>query len=193
MLNHCWPKAGNACVAMPHKIGRIIEGSPADRCGKLKVGDRILAVNSCSITNKSHSDIVNLIKEAGNTVTLRIIPGDGQFLSVSLILFPFTCWSESIFVHVGVCNMCNSTASQHTAPASLSSNNVDDTFSIIWRRIMNKNLRGINTINIQHALNLRGRTPSYRSVVIMTDGAPTGLNGEQTPSCRDIWMFPWRF
>ncbi|KAJ8409283.1 hypothetical protein AAFF_G00234810 [Aldrovandia affinis] len=68
--------AGNACVAMPHKIGRIIEGSPADRCGKLKVGDRILAVNGCSITNKSHSDIVNLIKEAGNTVTLRIIPGD---------------------------------------------------------------------------------------------------------------------
>uniref|UniRef100_A0A8C5D6A2 Membrane-associated guanylate kinase, WW and PDZ domain-containing protein 1 n=1 Tax=Gouania willdenowi TaxID=441366 RepID=A0A8C5D6A2_GOUWI len=68
--------AGNACVAMPHKIGRIIEGSPADRCGKLKVGDRILAVNNCSITNKSHSDIVNLIKEAGNTVTLRIIPGD---------------------------------------------------------------------------------------------------------------------
>jgi len=71
-------KAGNACVAMPHKIGRIIEGSPADRCGKLKVGDRILAVNGCSITNKSHSDIVNLIKEAGNTVTLRIIPGDGK-------------------------------------------------------------------------------------------------------------------
>ncbi|XP_015240763.1 PREDICTED: membrane-associated guanylate kinase, WW and PDZ domain-containing protein 1-like isoform X9 [Cyprinodon variegatus] len=68
--------AGNACVAMPHKIGRIIEGSPADRCGKLKVGDRILAVNGNSITNKSHSDIVNLIKEAGNTVTLRIIPGD---------------------------------------------------------------------------------------------------------------------
>lgn len=63
---------------MPHKIGRIIEGSPADRCGKLKVGDRILAVNGNSITNKSHSDIVNLIKEAGNTVTLRIIPGDGE-------------------------------------------------------------------------------------------------------------------
>ncbi|KAM6169886.1 membrane-associated guanylate kinase, WW and PDZ domain-containing protein 1 isoform 2-T2 [Rhynchocyon petersi] len=63
------PEAGTS-------FGRIIEGSPADRCGKLKVGDRILAVNGCSITNKSHSDIVNLIKEAGNTVTLRIIPGD---------------------------------------------------------------------------------------------------------------------
>ncbi|XP_059800259.1 membrane-associated guanylate kinase, WW and PDZ domain-containing protein 1b isoform X2 [Hypanus sabinus] len=63
------PEAGTS-------FGRIIEGSPADRCGQLKVGDRILAVNGCSITNKSHSDIVNLIKEAGNTVTLRIIPGD---------------------------------------------------------------------------------------------------------------------
>lgn len=72
-------------MAMPHKIGRIIEGSPADRCGKLKVGDRILAVNGCSITNKSHSDIVNLIKEAGNTVTLRIIPGDGNVLSLSFM------------------------------------------------------------------------------------------------------------
>lgn len=69
---------------MPHKIGRIIEGSPADRCGKLKVGDRILAVNCCSITNKSHSDIVNLIKEAGNTVSLRIIPGDGEFFGPSV-------------------------------------------------------------------------------------------------------------
>lgn len=74
-------------MAMPHKIGRIIEGSPADRCGKLKVGDRILAVNGCSITNKSHSDIVNLIKEAGNTVTLRIIPGDGKvYYCLSLFL-----------------------------------------------------------------------------------------------------------
>lgn len=76
----CDHSAGNTCVAMPHKIGRIIDSSPADRCGKLKVGDRILAVNSCSITNKSHSDIVNLIKEAGNTVMLRIIPGDGELV-----------------------------------------------------------------------------------------------------------------
>uniref|UniRef100_A0A671T7M9 Membrane-associated guanylate kinase, WW and PDZ domain-containing protein 1 n=1 Tax=Sinocyclocheilus anshuiensis TaxID=1608454 RepID=A0A671T7M9_9TELE len=72
-------KQGHVNLTVRRKTGygcRIIEGSPADRCGKLKVGDRILAVNSCSITNKSHSDIVNLIKEAGNTVTLRIIPGD---------------------------------------------------------------------------------------------------------------------
>ncbi|KAM9846170.1 membrane-associated guanylate kinase, WW and PDZ domain-containing protein 2a [Aulostomus maculatus] len=61
---------------VPHKIGRIIEGSPADRCGKLRVGDRILAVNSQSIVNMPHGDIVKLIKDAGLSVTLRIIPQD---------------------------------------------------------------------------------------------------------------------
>ncbi|XP_013922770.1 PREDICTED: membrane-associated guanylate kinase, WW and PDZ domain-containing protein 2-like [Thamnophis sirtalis] len=61
-------------MAVPHKIGRIIEGSPADRCAKLKVGDRILAVNSQSIINMPHADIVKLIKDAGLSVTLRIIP-----------------------------------------------------------------------------------------------------------------------
>ncbi|KAL7885553.1 hypothetical protein AOLI_G00058480 [Acnodon oligacanthus] len=63
-----------ATISVPHKIGRIIEGSPADRCGKLKVGDRIMAVNSQSIINMPHADIVKLIKDAGLTVTLHIIP-----------------------------------------------------------------------------------------------------------------------
>nr|XP_043876310.1 membrane-associated guanylate kinase, WW and PDZ domain-containing protein 2-like isoform X3 [Solea senegalensis] len=63
-----------AASSVPHKIGRIIEGSPADRCGKLKVGDRILAVNAQSIVNMPHADIVKLIKDAGLSVTLRIIP-----------------------------------------------------------------------------------------------------------------------
>uniref|UniRef100_A0AAZ3R427 Membrane-associated guanylate kinase, WW and PDZ domain-containing protein 2-like n=1 Tax=Oncorhynchus tshawytscha TaxID=74940 RepID=A0AAZ3R427_ONCTS len=63
-----------AAISVPHKIGRIIDGSPADRCGKLKVGDRILAVNSQSIINMPHADIVKLIKDAGLSVTLRIIP-----------------------------------------------------------------------------------------------------------------------
>nr|XP_033813824.1 membrane-associated guanylate kinase, WW and PDZ domain-containing protein 2 isoform X3 [Geotrypetes seraphini] len=67
------PESG-ATMPVPHKIGRIIEGSPADRCGKLKVGDRILAVNGQSIINMPHADIVKLIKDAGLSVTLRIVP-----------------------------------------------------------------------------------------------------------------------
>ncbi|KAM4699685.1 membrane-associated guanylate kinase, WW and PDZ domain-containing protein 3 [Discoglossus pictus] len=58
---------------IPHKIGRVIEGSPADRCRKLKVGDRISAVNGQSIVELSHDNIVQLIKDAGNMVTLTVI------------------------------------------------------------------------------------------------------------------------
>ncbi|MEQ2286504.1 Membrane-associated guanylate kinase, WW and PDZ domain-containing protein 2 [Ameca splendens] len=65
-------------ITVPHKIGRIIEGSPADRCGKLKVGDRILAVNGQSIISMPHADIVKLIKDAGLTVTLHIIPEESS-------------------------------------------------------------------------------------------------------------------
>ncbi|XP_048879408.1 membrane-associated guanylate kinase, WW and PDZ domain-containing protein 3-like isoform X5 [Brienomyrus brachyistius] len=61
---------------IPHKIGRIIEGSPTDRCGRLKVGDRILAVNGQSIVQLSHSDIVQLIKDAGNSITLSVVLAD---------------------------------------------------------------------------------------------------------------------
>ncbi|XP_053873520.1 membrane-associated guanylate kinase, WW and PDZ domain-containing protein 2 isoform X8 [Malaclemys terrapin pileata] len=67
------PESGST-ITVPHKIGRIIDGSPADRCTKLKVGDRILAVNGQSIINMPHADIVKLIKDAGLSVTLRIIP-----------------------------------------------------------------------------------------------------------------------
>ncbi|KAK9758938.1 PDZ domain [Popillia japonica] len=55
-------------------IGRLIEGSPAERCGKLRVGDYILAVNHIDIMNLSHGDTVNLIKDSGLSVTLTIAP-----------------------------------------------------------------------------------------------------------------------
>ncbi|XP_041807617.1 membrane-associated guanylate kinase, WW and PDZ domain-containing protein 3 [Chelmon rostratus] len=61
---------------IPHKIGRIIEGSPTDRCGLLHVGDRISAVNGRSIIELSHNDIVQLIKDAGSVVTLTVVPED---------------------------------------------------------------------------------------------------------------------
>lgn len=76
---HKWK---TVCVSVfpviPHKIGRIIEGSPTDRCGLLHVGDRISAVNGCSIIELSHNDIVQLIKDAGSVVTLTVVPEDGE-------------------------------------------------------------------------------------------------------------------
>ncbi|KAK4872147.1 hypothetical protein RN001_016271 [Aquatica leii] len=55
-------------------IGRLIEDSPAETCGRLRVGDYIVAVNHIDIMNLSHGDIVNLIKESGLSVTLTIAP-----------------------------------------------------------------------------------------------------------------------
>ncbi|XP_070557656.1 membrane-associated guanylate kinase, WW and PDZ domain-containing protein 2-like isoform X2 [Ptychodera flava] len=57
-------------------IGRIIENSPAERCGKLHVGDNLMAVNGINIVNTHHSDVVNIIKDSGYSVTLRIAAPD---------------------------------------------------------------------------------------------------------------------
>lgn len=54
------------------KIGKIVENSPAERCKRLSVGDRILAVNGINITQMNHIEIVKLIKESGNSITLTI-------------------------------------------------------------------------------------------------------------------------
>lgn len=67
-------------------IGRIIEGSPAERCGQLNVGDHILAVNHVDITNVCHKDIVNLIKDSGYSVTLTIGYPLDEFCSTPSLL-----------------------------------------------------------------------------------------------------------
>ncbi|XP_026532420.1 membrane-associated guanylate kinase, WW and PDZ domain-containing protein 1 [Notechis scutatus] len=137
---------GNACVAMPHKIGRIIEGSPADRCGKLKVGDRILAVNGCSITNKSHSDIVNLIKEAGNMVTLRIIPGDETFQNAT---FPLQNLNAGLMFNSALWQTAHSTFFYVIFLPAFYFNHKSILFSQIGDEILEIN--GETTKNMKHA------------------------------------------
>ena len=61
-------------------IGRIITGSPAERCGRLHIGDRILAVNRVDISTLHHGDIVNLIKDSGYSVVLTVGPPLGKIL-----------------------------------------------------------------------------------------------------------------
>jgi len=67
---------GFVIISSPSKngptIGKIVENSPAERCKRLNVGDRILAVNSINIIHMNHIEIVKLIKESGNSITLTI-------------------------------------------------------------------------------------------------------------------------
>lgn len=68
-------------------IGRIIAGSPAERCGRLHIGDRILAVNHVDINQMHHGEIVNLIKDSGYSVVLTVGPPIGKGLAISLDCF----------------------------------------------------------------------------------------------------------
>ncbi|VDM81495.1 unnamed protein product [Strongylus vulgaris] len=54
--------------------GQILENSPAEKCGRLKVGDRVVAVNGIDILNLTHGEIVGLIKASGLSVRLTIAP-----------------------------------------------------------------------------------------------------------------------
>jgi len=55
-------------------VGKIVEGSPADRSVALHVGDRILSVNNITVSHLHHELIVNMIKDSGLTVVLTIGP-----------------------------------------------------------------------------------------------------------------------
>lgn len=53
-------------------IKNVIENGPADKSGKLKVGDRILAVDGTDIREATHETAVSTIKKAGEKLTLLV-------------------------------------------------------------------------------------------------------------------------
>lgn len=65
-------------------IGKVDEGSPAEAAG-LRQGDRIVEVNGESIANKTHKQVVELIKaENGETKLLVIDPEDDGIISIEV-------------------------------------------------------------------------------------------------------------
>ncbi|CAH2060572.1 unnamed protein product, partial [Iphiclides podalirius] len=55
-------------------IGQLIPNSPAARCGRLQVGDTIVAINRLPVRNLPHPEVVALIKRSGAAVTLTVLP-----------------------------------------------------------------------------------------------------------------------
>ena len=65
------------------------------RSESLEVGDRILAINGKTTDNLSHADVVTLLKDAEDAVTLEVeyeTSTDGMVYVVLLKAKPF-CWS----------------------------------------------------------------------------------------------------
>lgn len=52
-------------------MGKVMIDSPAYR-SKLRVGDRVLAVNDVSIDDLSHDNIVACIRKSGQTLRLLV-------------------------------------------------------------------------------------------------------------------------
>ncbi|OWR47402.1 Membrane-associated guanylate kinase WW and PDZ domain-containing protein 2 [Danaus plexippus plexippus] len=57
-------------------IGQLIPNSPAARCGRLRVGDTIVAINGTAVRALPHPEVVSLIKRSGASVTLTVAPPD---------------------------------------------------------------------------------------------------------------------
>jgi hypothetical protein len=53
-------------------ITMIIDGSPAQECGGLAVGDRILSVNGTSLVNVTHQEAVSVLQKAGTDIELQV-------------------------------------------------------------------------------------------------------------------------
>lgn len=65
-------------------IGKVDEGSPAETAG-LRQGDRILEVNGESIANKTHKQVVELIKsQTGETKLLVVDPDEDGIIPIDV-------------------------------------------------------------------------------------------------------------
>ncbi|KAM5132617.1 Na(+)/H(+) exchange regulatory cofactor NHE-RF4 [Mantella aurantiaca] len=78
-------------------------GLPAEVSG-MREGDRLLGVNGQSVEDLEHEDIVNIIQQSGNQVTLVVISNEGdRFYSeigVSPLLFYEDQTSDNVSAHV---------------------------------------------------------------------------------------------
>ena len=70
----------------PIHVLLVVASSPAAIDGKLRCGDRILAVDNYSLENVSHSTAVGLLKQAGQRVHLEVVSWLGTEL---------WCWQVS--------------------------------------------------------------------------------------------------
>uniref|UniRef100_A0A8R1TR42 PDZ domain-containing protein n=1 Tax=Onchocerca volvulus TaxID=6282 RepID=A0A8R1TR42_ONCVO len=57
---------------VPIVISKIFQNTPAEECGHLYVGDVIVEINGQSTDGKTHDEVVQILKDAGNEVTLSV-------------------------------------------------------------------------------------------------------------------------
>ncbi|XP_039528093.1 membrane-associated guanylate kinase, WW and PDZ domain-containing protein 1 isoform X3 [Pimephales promelas] len=59
---------------LPHRFVTVRRGSPAARSGQIRPGDRLEAVDGRSVVNLPHRELAQILRRAGNTLRLTIVP-----------------------------------------------------------------------------------------------------------------------
>ena len=69
--------AGGEGAGSPVLVSRVLPGGAAQRQGGLRRGDQVITVNGLPAEGRSHGQVVSILKEAGDEVSLlvRYAPG----------------------------------------------------------------------------------------------------------------------
>ncbi|KAK6308226.1 hypothetical protein J4Q44_G00214970 [Coregonus suidteri] len=72
---------GKAASLLPHRFMTVRRGSPAARSGQIRPGDRLEAVKGHSVVTLPHRELAQILRRAGNTLCLTIIPRPSTYSS----------------------------------------------------------------------------------------------------------------
>lgn len=63
-----------AASLLPHRFVTVRRGSPAARSGLIRPGDRLESVEGRSVVNLPHRELAQILRRAGNTLRLTVVP-----------------------------------------------------------------------------------------------------------------------
>ncbi|KAM9341830.1 membrane-associated guanylate kinase, WW and PDZ domain-containing protein 3 [Pholidichthys leucotaenia] len=72
---------GRAASLLPHRFVTVRRGSPAAKSGQIRPGDRLEAVEGRSVVTLPHRELAQILRRAGNTLRLTIVPRPSTYSS----------------------------------------------------------------------------------------------------------------
>nr|XP_043894747.1 membrane-associated guanylate kinase, WW and PDZ domain-containing protein 1 [Solea senegalensis] len=72
---------GKAASLLPHRFVTVRRGSPAAKSGQIRPGDRLEAVEGRSVVKLPHRELAQILRRAGNTLRLTIVPRPSTYTS----------------------------------------------------------------------------------------------------------------
>uniref|UniRef100_UPI0037E8CFFD membrane-associated guanylate kinase, WW and PDZ domain-containing protein 3 n=1 Tax=Semicossyphus pulcher TaxID=241346 RepID=UPI0037E8CFFD len=72
---------GKAASLLPHRFVTVRRGSPAAKSGQIRAGDRLEAVEGRSVVTLPHRELAQILRRAGNTLRLTIVPRPSTYAS----------------------------------------------------------------------------------------------------------------